>query len=140
MITYAADKIAWYENLSVVTWIDLEGGTFGTSGQPKLVGSGTLDGGSQYELMLTNAPPFELIVAWFSYAPTPYDLYGGTVWAYPFDCQRLFISDATGAFHGVSNWPPGMPPGTKVWFQFYVRDPLNVHGMVMSNGLRATAP
>jgi hypothetical protein len=122
------------------TWTKLAGGTFGSAGQPTLTGNGSLEGGSQCDLMLTNAPPFELIVAWFSFAPTPYGLYGGTVWAHPFQDQQLFLSDATGAFHGVSTWPTGMPPGTEIWFQFYVRDPATFHGMCMSNGLLAVTP
>lgn len=121
-------------------WTDLGGGTVGSAGPPTLVGCGTLAGGSEYSLTLTQAPPSALMVAWFSFAPTAFQAAGGVVLAYPFQHERLFFADASGAFTGVSNWPVGMPSDMRVWFQFYVEDAATLHGLTLSNGLLATAP
>jgi hypothetical protein len=122
------------------TWTDLGGGTPGIAGTPTLVGDGELGSGCPTSVTLTNAPPGAPILAWISVAPTPFPALGGTVHAFPFVNQLLFSADGSGSFVGSTNWPTGMPAGTDVWFQFLVQDMSTLHGITLSNGLRATTP
>lgn len=45
-----------------------------------------------------------------------------------------------GAFFWATTWPAGIPSGTNAWFQFVVQDLSTIHGLTLSNGLRATTP
>ena len=132
------DKIAWYENLS--EWTNLGGGTVGIAGTPKLVGNGALVGGTVASLRLTEAAPFAAMLAWVSFNPTPFPALGGTVHAFPFANQILLFADVDGDFSVTTTWPPGIPPGTNVWFQFVLEDLSTIHGLTLSNGLLATTP
>jgi len=122
------------------TWADLGGGTGGSAGTPHLVGFGTLVGGSPVTLRLTQAPPAAPLLAWISFSSTPFTAIGGTVHAFPFASQLLFLANAGGAFVAGTAWPTGVPAGTATWFQFVVADPSTVFGLTLSNAVRATSP
>ncbi len=121
-------------------WTDLGGGTPGVAGTPTLTGSGPLTAGSTAAVTLADAPPGAALVAWVSFAPTPFAALGGTVHAFPFATQLVVTADGAGAFTGSTTWPPGVAPGTEVWFQFVVEDATTVHGLTLSDGLLATTP
>jgi hypothetical protein len=121
-------------------WTDLSGGTTGIAGQPTLVGSGTLVGGTPTSLTLTNAPTSAAMLAWVSFAPTPFMALGGTVHAFPFANQLFAFADMNGDFSASTTWPAGIPPDTNVWFQFIVQDLSVPEGLTLSNGLLATTP
>jgi len=122
------------------TWTDLGGGTTGSAGAPTLVGSGPLHGGWPIALDLSSAPPNALMLVALSVASNPVAVQGGTFHALPIATQFLLPADAGGAFHIAPTWPAGVPPGASVWFQFLVQDAGMVPGVLLSNGLRATAP
>ena len=42
--------------------------------------------------------------------------------------------------HARLTWPPGLPTGSEVWFQFLVEDGSTAAGITLSNGVRATTP
>jgi hypothetical protein len=121
-------------------WTWLGGGTQGAAGQPLLLASGTMVGGTPASVSLTNAPSDALMVAWISFAPTPFAALGGTVTAFPFANQLSFFANGSGAFNAETTWPTGIPSGTQAWFQFLVQDASSIHGITMSNGLLATTP
>jgi hypothetical protein len=121
-------------------WAKLGGSSPGIAGDPVLHGTGSLLGGTVASVSLSQAAPGALALAWISFAPVPFAALGGTVHAFPFANQLLLGTDALGEFSGATSWPLGVPPGTEVWFQFIVQDASSVHGITLSNGLRATAP
>lgn len=125
---------------AVGSWTDLGGGAPGINGTPSLSGNGTLAGGCPVGVVLTNAPPNALMLAWGSLAPMPFPAIGGIVHAYPFNVQLFFVADATGTFVGNTTWPKGFPPGTSVWFQFVVEDLSVPDVLTLSNGLLAITP
>ncbi len=121
-------------------WTDLGGGTVGANGPDTLAGTGTLVGGSPTNLTLTGAPSNALTLGWVSFAPTPMPAIGGTLHAFPFSSQFFFGADAAGSVAINVPWPAGLPSGTEIWFQFLADDPSSIHGITMSNGLKATSP
>jgi hypothetical protein len=122
------------------TWSDLGGGTVGSMGQPALFGSGSLMGGTSASVALSNAPANAAMIAWTSFAPTPFAALGGTVHSFPFASQLFVFANGSGAFSGTATWPNGVPPGTNIWFQFVVQDASVSHGLTLSNGLLGTTP
>ncbi len=120
-------------------WTDLGGGTSGANGVPSLTGSGPLTAGSTASVELTDAATNALMLAWISFAPTPFAALGGTVHSFPFTSQLTVFANASGTFTGATIWPTGVPAGTGVWFQFLVEDASTLHGITLSNGVKGTA-
>lgn len=125
---------------AIGSWTDLGGGAPGANGTPSLSGNGTLAGGCPVGVVLTNAPPNALMLAWISLAPTRFPAVGGIVHAYPFNAQLFFVANPAGVFVGNTTWPKGFPPGTNVWFQFVVQDLSVPDALTISNGLLAITP
>ncbi len=125
---------------SAGTWDDLGGGTVGVNGAPTLAGSGTLVGGQPATLLLTNAPQNGLVLAWFSLQSNPINALGGTVYPVPFTNQLFFFTNFLGSLQLQTLWPVGVPSGTQVWFQFLLDDPSVIHGITLSNAVKATTP
>ncbi len=120
------------------TWSELGGGTPGIAGVPTLSGTGSLIGGTATTVSLSGAPPSAPMLAWVSFAPVPFAALGGTVHAFPYATQIFLFANPAGAFSGTATWPALLPPGTDVWFQFIIEDLSSIHGLTLSNGLRAT--
>jgi hypothetical protein len=125
---------------AIGTWTDLGGASPGVAGFPVLTGTGTLASNCPASLMLTNAPPNELCLIWIALNPTPFMAIDGTVWAFPYINQLLFVTNGAGMFGAGTLWPKGIPDGTDVYFQFFMQDLTTRHGITMSNGLLATTP
>ncbi len=121
-------------------WTDLGGGAPGAAGVPALIGVGTLVEGTPASVALTQTPAGALVLAWISLSSTPFAALGGTVHAFPFVNQLFFVADGSGTFAGGTTWPPGIAPGTDVWFQFLVQDGSVPDGITLSDGLLGTTP
>ncbi len=137
---FAFDNFSPSTNPIVPRWTDLGGGTPGIAGVPTLQGAGSLVGGIPATISLTQAPSSAPMLAWISFAPTPFSAIGGTVHAYPFASQLFVFADGSGQYVASTLWPTGIPAGTEIWFQFIVEDLTTVHGLTLSNGLLATTP
>ncbi len=123
-----------------IPWRDLGGATVGSAGVPELAGFGSLAGGTPASVKLIDVPPGALILGWVSLAPAPFTALGGTVHAFPFVNQFLFAVPGSGEFAAPVTWPAGLPVCTQLWIQFLIDDPGTLHGITLSNGLRATTP
>ena len=119
-------------------WADLGGGTVGANGPDTLVGSGTLVPGTPVGLTLSGAPASGLTLGWVSFSSTPVPAVGGTLHTNPLNAQFFFGTDAGGGLAINTTWPPTLPPGAQAWFQFVSQDLSVIHGLTLSNGLRAT--
>ncbi len=120
-------------------WEDLGGGTSGDKGVPGLDGTGLPAAGETVTVELERAPSYAFLLAWVSFAPTPFPAVGGTVHAWPFSGQFAFLADSQGDWSVTVPWPAGLLPGTETWFQFVVQDDSVIYGITLSNGLKGTS-
>ena len=134
----SGDYEGWVAHLGTGTWTDLGQGLPGSVGQPVLVGTGILVGGSPVTLALsgaTIASPITLIVG-LSLLQAPFK--GGTLVPSP----NLLVGGNFTTLSGTSvlstTWPHGVPAGTNLYFQEWIADPFT--GFSASNGLQATTP
>ncbi len=121
-------------------WTDLGGSSVGSNGRPTMSCRGDLTPGSSMDRVLTNVPPNALMLVWIAFQSTPFDALGGTVHAFPFARQVLFVADASGQSSLSIPWPAGVPPGIDVYLQFIVQDPSVPDGLTLSNACVQTTP
>lgn len=122
----------------VAPFTDLGFALAGTTGNPSLVGSGTLAAASTVTLSLSNALPntFGAYVVGVAYSPLP--IFGGTLVPSP---TLTFPFIVNGSGNNVKNltWP-GFTPCSSIWFQGWMLDNGAVQGFAASNAVRATQP
>ena len=57
------------------------------------------------------------------------------------NAMQIFVDVVnSGGFSAAASWPPGIPPGTEAYFQFFVDDPSVIWGLTLSNAVRGTTP
>jgi hypothetical protein len=127
--------------LDLSPWSDDGPGLAGTGSLvPALSGSGTLQPHSPGALQLLDAKPLSpcWLIVGVSKLSAPFK--GGTFVPSPL----LVVPLATNAQGSLTlpwtDWPAGLPPGSKLWFQVWVADPGGPAGYAASNGLRAVMP
>jgi len=111
----------------------------GTTGLPTLVGSGPLTAGSILDLKLAGAKPFAQSVLVVGGSPLNAPFKGGTLVPYPnlvFAQTVTFLGQAS--FGGL--WPPGMPSGLTLYFQYWIVDSAGPVGFAASNAVAGTTP
>ena len=121
-------------------FVDLGGAAPGVDGPPQLTAKGLLTPGAPLTVSLTHAPPGAPSFLWVSFASTPLPAFGGTLYPLPMAAQFLFFADAQGAFSVSAAWPPGVPAGTSIYFQFLLRDVTVPAGVTLSNAVTAATP
>jgi hypothetical protein len=122
------------------TWSDLGAELPGTLGAPRLHGTGALLPGSPGDLRLFHARPSSLAVLFVAATSAPAAFKGGTLVPVPPIAQIVVVTDAAGALTlGWSAWPSASPD-QDWYFQYGVADPAGVHGVALSNALRAVEP
>lgn len=123
------------------SWTDLGGALAGSLGPPRLDGSGLLVEGAPVSLELSDALPGAQVVAIAGFSEAGAPLLGGTLVPAP-DLVLLHAAtvDASGEATLSATWPPGLPGGAEVYFQFWIQDPAAPEGYSASNGLRADVP
>ena len=112
----------------------------GSNGAPTLVGSGSLIAGQPATLLLTQAPPSGLVLAWFGLQSNPASFFGGAIYPLPPLNQLFFFSNFLGSLQLQTPWPSGIPAATEIWFQFLLDDPSVIYGITLSNAVKATTP
>ncbi len=119
---------------------DLGGSSLGSNGRPTMWTKGDLTPGSTQDRVLTNVPPNALMLVWIAFTSTPFDAIGGTVHAFPFSRQVLFVADPTGYSELFLPWPAGITPGIDIYLQFVVQDLSVPDGLTLSNATVQTTP
>ena len=56
------------------------------------------------------------------------------------DLVFMFVTDFIGSLQLNAVWPPGVPPGLAIYFQFWVPDVGGPVGFAASNAMSGTAP
>jgi len=134
----SGDYEGWVAHLGTGTWTDLGQGLAGSLGVPVLTGTGILVGGSPVTLALSgavSASPVTLIVG-LGLLQAPFK--GGTLVPTPNLIVGGNFTNLSGALVLSTTWPNGVPPGTNLYFQEWIADPLT--DFSASNGLQATTP
>ena len=116
-------------------WVDLGGGLAGSGGTPSASGTGVLDAGATVSVDLSAATPNAQ--AWLVLGLSRLDapLLGGVLCPSPDIVFANLPLDAAGAVSVSGTWPAGLPPGSDVWWQFWVLDPSGPFGVTASNCL-----
>lgn len=137
-----AGRVEWSEMQfegAPSAWQDLGAALVGTYGDPVLLGTGSLVGGEPIELVLTNAlenATYTLVVG-LGLLEAPFK--GGVLVPAP-DIVLTFPPVFPGTFAIGTTWPTGVPPDTKLYFQYWITDPAAPKGFSASNALSATTP
>ena len=120
-------------------WTDLGQSLAGTAGAPLLSGSGSLAGGTQATLALSGARPGApaVLVAGLSALGAPFK---GGVMVPALDVLVNATTSGTGAIALSAAWPPALPGGAGVWFQWWIVDAAGPAGLAASNALLGTTP
>jgi hypothetical protein len=122
-------------------WADLGFALAGSAGAPRLLGRGTLAGGTDVLVALSRARPNAPAILLLSRTANPTPFLGGVVLPIPVLTSLPALTSASGSVDlRFTPWPQGLPPnGTLVW-QYAILDPGAVLGLALSNGLRCTLP
>jgi hypothetical protein len=112
----------------------------GVTGDPLLVGTGTLQTGSAGALTLSNAAPSATALLFISASSSPIPFKGGTLCAFP---TVALLTLATNGSGGITlpwaSWPSGLS-GLSLWFQYGIADGAAIHGVSLSNAERGDVP
>ena len=119
---------------------DMGGGSPGTSGVPRLSGSGDLTGSSLATFDVVNTNPNALMLSWISFSSSPLSVLDGTLYTIPSVSELFWAADGTGSLSIPVPWPAGLPSGVDLWLQFVVQDTGIPKKMTLTNGLKLTTP
>lgn len=121
-------------------WLEMTyTGLAGTRGLPALSGSGSLVAGEAFTLTLTGTLPSAFASLIVGSQNKHLALKGGVLAPDPAFVLPL-VTGPAGQLAVSGHWPPGIPAGFRVLFQYWIDDSGAVHGWAGSNGLAATAP
>jgi len=119
------------------TWTDLGRGIPGTFGQPVLTGSGEQACAALTTISLTSAKPSSV-----AYLPVGISLLNlplkGGVLVPSLDIIIIVATSPAGDVTLQGPWPPGIPLGFSIYYQYWIKDPGAIKGWTASNGLRST--
>lgn len=125
---------------AVDPWSDEGCALAGVSGDPLLVGSGTLSGGDPAAVDLSNAAPSAFMGLFISLSSTPTPFKTGTLKPVPW--LKVLFTNTTGggALSLPFVMPAGVPTGTELWVQAAIQDAAGPVGVALSNAIKGTTP
>ena len=134
------DILDWSFASDSFHWTDLDGGIAGASGVPILSGTGTPFAGIPVGLALANAKPSgaAFLIAGDQFSGLP--LLSGILVPQPDLVVGALPIDSSGGLAFAGPWPPGVPPSSKLYFQYWIPDAAAPLGVAASNGLEAITP
>jgi probable HAF family extracellular repeat protein len=121
-------------------WVDLGHALAGAGGEPVLEGEGSLLGGTQNALQLSNALPGGL--SWLVVGVTRIDLpiLFGTLVPTPHLIVGANPIDGAGELTLPFTWPTGPPAGSTTYWQAWIPDASGPAGWTASNALSSIVP
>jgi len=130
----------WVLSTHVSPWTLLPGGPPGTHGIPRLLGQGDLLGDDVARIVLQQALPGSTATLVLGAAAVNAPFKQGLLVPLPqIVVPGLPISDFT-LLDVPMPWPPGLPSGVSLWWQYWIADPQAPVGLAGSTGLRLTTP
>ncbi|MFT7463380.1 MAG: hypothetical protein ACI9EF_001724, partial [Pseudohongiellaceae bacterium] len=121
-------------------WTNFGGAFPGAHGEPQLLPSGSLQGGSQAKLSLSNGAESAQALMFFSYSSTPVQLKCLTLQAFPIAATFDLVTDGQGEIDMGTVWPAGVPAGLEFWFQIAIADQASPCGLSISNAVQGLTP
>jgi len=121
-------------------WTDEGHALAGVSGDPLLVGEGTLIPATNNSLVLSNAAPSALAGLFIGAAGNPTPFKGGTLMPVPFLGPLMLATGPDGGLPLAFTTPAGLPAGTEIWLQYGIADAAAPQGVSLSNAVRGLAP
>lgn len=121
-------------------WTDLGLALSGSTGEPQLLGTGTLIGGQPASIDLSNANPSAPAALFVGLSNTPTPFKGGTLIPIP---SLLVLPTATSPAGTIGlpfAWPTGLPSSLSIYHQYAIKDAVAVQGVALSNALKSTTP
>ncbi len=133
---YSSDNVLSME----LVWSHLGGESAGSEGPPTLDIIAKLEPLSDFHLRVDNLPSGSTpMLAWVAFDPSPVQLLGGTVHAFPPATEHLLVAAVSNLFVGTT-WPHASPSGLELTIQFLVQDFSAPDGITLTNALTATVP
>jgi len=126
--------------LEPVAWTDQGCALAGVSGDPLLVGSGPLSGGSANAAELSNAAPSATAGLFIALSSTPVPFKGGTLKPFPFLPPIFLNTSGSGTLSIPFVMPSGIPAGTELWVQWAIQDAAAISGVALSNAILGVTP
>ncbi len=120
-------------------WSDLGQGLSGTSGVPRLTGSGSLTAASTVTWSLTSARHTAPALFVVGFRRIQFPIFGGMLVPSP-DAQVLVTTDTLGAASVSVRLAQSLRSGQEVAVQVWVLDPAGPFGWAASNAVAAAAP
>jgi hypothetical protein len=121
-------------------WVDKGSALAGVSGDPLLVGTGTLAAASANSLNLTNAAPSALAAVLYATGSIPQPFKGGIVLPGPLLTPIYATTSATGEIPINFIMPGSLPSGTEIWVQWGIKDAAAIKGVSLSNAVEGITP
>lgn len=119
-------------------WTDLGHAKPGSAGSPLLRGAGPLQAGITNQIELTDALPGSAATLIFGLSQVDLPLLQGVLVPAP-QLVLALPTNAAGALTLPFALPAGFPPGTALYFQFWIPDAGASLGVAASNGLRGVS-
>ncbi len=127
-------------NQKPTPWSKVGAPLLGSAGYPSLIGAGPLTPGSSGALTLSAALPTSPAVLLLALTSTPAPFKGGTLVPVPVLSALPFATPTTGTIpFAWSSWPAGLS-GLSFYFQYAIEDAGAVHGVSLSNAVKALVP
>jgi hypothetical protein len=123
-------------------WADAGFAKAGTGGiAPLLGGAGGLTVGSAGTLTLSRAPAVALCNLFVAFSAGHVPFKGGTLVPFPPALTLVLVTSPAGTLPlGWSSWPPGIPAGFELYFQYWIADAGASAGVSASNAVRGLQP
>ena len=125
---------------AVNAWTDQGSALAGVSGDPKLVGVGTMQGGTQQIITLTNAAPNATAILFAAATSVPTPFKGGVILPNTAIPPNYGMTDAAGEIKFRFMLPVSFPSGGEAWLQWGIQDAAAIKGVSLSNAIQGIAP
>ena len=117
-------------------WLEQGAPLFGSAGTPLIWATGQAQEGKAVSLGLSNGLAAAPCVLLIGLQPLLADFKGGTLVPDPQWASPPLVTDALGEVQMDGTWPPGAPPGTALYFQWWITDPGAIEGWAATAGLK----
>ncbi|GJM22820.1 MAG: hypothetical protein DHS20C15_27350 [Planctomycetota bacterium] len=119
-------------------WLDLGNGLAGATGEPTLIGGGSLSAGKPSGLLLKGAAPLTPTTIVWGAAELGLPFKGGVMVPTLDILVHSVSTNGAGALQVGGPWPAGIPAGLHAYFQVWVHDVTGPAGFAASNAVRGT--
>ena len=127
-------------DLTDEVWSDHGCALAGVTGDPLLMGTGPMTGGTVSSIDLTNAAPNAVIGVFYAFASGLTKFKGGWIKPLPIFDPLITSTDHTGAATLLLPIPAGLPACVELWFQAAIQDNAAIKGVALSNALLGVTP